>query len=154
MNNRSRFIPLAIYIMVLLAAFTWLGDIFGSNGNTIAYSEVVSLFRREQVKEFLVEGDQLTMLLYEPYLEETKVTTTLSDPDGFRAEMQDTFLAQTDSGILLSYDFVSVPSFSPYDLVLPLIIVGLVLLFIWTLLMGRMNNNNPLQNFIRQEKQS
>ena len=147
MNNRSRFIPLAIYIMVLLAAFTWLGDIFGSNGNTIAYSEVVSLFRREQVKEFLVEGDQLTMLLYEPYQEETKVTTTLSDPDGFRAEMQETFLAQTDSGILLSYDFVSVPSFSPYDLVLPLIIVGLVLLFIWTLLMGRMNNSNPLQNF-------
>ena len=147
MNNRSRFIPLAIYIMVLLAAFTWLGDIFGSNGNTIAYSEVVSLFRREQVKEFLVEGDQLTMLLYEPYLEETKVTTTLSDPDGFRAEMQETFLAQTDSGILLSYDFVSVPSFSPYDLVLPLIIAGLVLLFIWTLLMGRMNNSNPLQNF-------
>ena len=147
MNNRSRFIPLAIYIMVLLAAFTWLGDIFGSNGNTIAYSEVVSLFRREQVKEFLVEGDQLTMLLYEPYQEETKVTTTLSDPDGFRAEMQDTFLAQTDSGILLSYDFVSVPSSSPYDLVLPLIIAGLVLLFIWTLLMGRMNNSNPLQNF-------
>ena len=147
MNNRSRFIPLAIYIMVLLAAFTWLGDIFGSNGNTIAYSEVVSLFRREQVKEFLVEGDQLTMLLYEPYQEETKVTTTLSDPDGFRAEMQETFLAQTDSGILLSYDFVSVPSFSPYDLVLPLIIAGLVLLFIWTLLMGRMNNSNPLQNF-------
>ena len=147
MNNRSRFIPLAIYIMVLLAAFTWLGDIFGGNGNAIAYSEVVSLFRQEQVKEFLVEGDQLTMLLYEPYPEETKVTTTLSDPDGFRPEMQDTFLAQTDSGILLSYDFVSVPSFSPYDLVLPLIIAGLVLLFVWTLLMGRMNNNNPLQNF-------
>ena len=147
MKNRSRFIPLAIYVMVLLAAFTWLGDIFGGNGNTIAYSEVVSLFRQEQVKEFLVEGDQLTMLLHEPYLGETKVSTTLSDPDGFRAEMQETFLAQTDSGILLSYDFVSVPSFSPYDLVLPLIIAGLVLLFVWTILMGKMNNNNPLQNF-------
>ena len=147
MKNRSRFIPLVIYIMVLLAGFTWLGDIFGSNGNTIAYSEVVSLFRQEQVKEFLVEGDQLTMLLHEPYQGETKITTTLSDPDGFRAEMQETFLAQTDSGILLSYDFVSVPSFSPYDLVLPLIIVGLVLLFVWTILMGKMNNSNPLQNF-------
>ena len=147
MKNRSRFIPIAIYVMVLLAAFTWLGDIFSSDGNAIAYSEVVSLFRQEQVKEFLVEGDQLTMLLHEPYLGETKVSTTLSDPDGFRAEMQETFLAQTDSGILLSYDFVSVPSFSPYDLVLPLIIAGLVLLFVWTILMGKMNNNNPLQNF-------
>ena len=147
MKNRSRFIPLAIYMMVLLAAFTWLGDIFGSDGNTVTYSEVVSLFRREQVKEFLVEGDQLTMLLHQPYLGETKIITTLSDPDGFRAEMQETFLAQTDSGILLSYDFVSVPDSSPFDLVLPLIIAGLVLLFVWTLLMGKMNNSNPLQNF-------
>ena len=147
MKNRSRFIPLAIYLMVLLAAFSWLGDIFGSSGNAIAYSEVVSLFRREQVKEFLVEGDQLTMLLHEPYLGETKITTTLSDPDGFRAEMQETFLAQTDSGTLLSYDFVSVPDSSPFDLILPLIIAGLVLLFVWTLLMGKMNNSNPLQNF-------
>ena len=147
MKNRSRFIPLAIYMMVLLAAFTWLGDIFGSDGNTVTYSEVVSLFRQEQVKEFLVEGDQLTMLLHQPYLGETKIITTLSDPDGFRDEMQETFLAQTDSGILLSYDFVSVPDSSPFDLVLPLIIAGLVLLFVWTLLMGKMNNSNPLQNF-------
>ena len=147
MKNRSRFIPLIIYMMVLFAAFSWLSDIFSSDGNAIAYSEVVSLFRQEQVKEFLVEGNQLTMLLHQPYLGETKITTTLSDPEGFHAELQDTFLAQTDSGILLSYDFVSVPDFSPFDLVLPLIIVGLVLLFVWTLLMGRMNNNNPLQNF-------
>ena len=147
MKNRSRLIPLAIYMMVLLAAFTWLSDIFSSEGNAIAYSEVVSLFRQEQVKEFLVEGDQLTMLLHQPYLGETRITTTLSDPDGFRAEMQETFLAQTDSGILLSYDFVAVPDSSPFDLVLPLIVAGLVLLFVWTLLMGRMNNSNPLQNF-------
>ena len=117
MKNRSRFIPLAIYVMVLLAAFTWLGDIFGGNGNTIAYSEVVSLFRQEQVKEFLVEGDQLTMLLHEPYLGETKVSTTLSDPDGFRAEMQETFLAQMDSGILTSYDFIAAAPASPFDIV-------------------------------------
>jgi len=147
LKNRSRLIPLAIYMMVLLAAFTWLSDIFSSEGNAIAYSEVVSLFRQEQVKEFLVEGDQLTMLLHQPYLGETRITTTLSDPDGFRAEMQETFLAQTDSGILLSYDFVAVPDSSPFDLVLPLIVAGLVLLFVWTLLMGRMNNSNPLQNF-------
>ena len=49
MKNRSRFIPLAIYMMVLLAAFSWLGDIFGSDGNAIAYSEVVSLDRKSVV---------------------------------------------------------------------------------------------------------
>ena len=147
MKNRNRFIPLIIYMMVLFAALSWLGNLFGSDGNAIPYSEVISLFRQEQVKEFLVEGDQLTMLLHNPYKGESEVTTTLSDPDGFRAQMQETFLAQTDSGILLGYDFVAVADSSPFDLVLPLVIVGLVLLFIWAIMMGKMNSNNPLQNF-------
>ena len=32
-------------------------------------------------------------------------------------------------------------------LILPLILAGLVLLFVWAMLMSRANNNNPLQNF-------
>ena len=147
MKNRNRIIPMLLYLVVLFAAFSWLSDLFGTEGNTIAYSKVIDLFRQEQVKEFLVEGDQLTMLLHTPYNGETKVTTSLSDPDGFRAEMQALFLAQTESGILQGYDFVAVPDSSPYDLVLPIIIAGLVLLFVWAFLMGKMNSTNPLQNF-------
>ena len=147
MKNRNRIIPTLLYLIVLFAVFSWLGDLFGTEGNTVAYSKVIDLFRQEQVKEFLVEGDQLTMQLYNPYNGETKVTTSLSDPDGFRAEMQALFLAQTESGILQGYDFVAVPDSSPYDLVLPIIIAGLVLLFVWAFLMGKMNNANPLQNF-------
>ena len=146
MKNR-KFIPLAIYMMVLFAGLSWLSNLFSGSGNTIPYSEVVSLFRQEQVKEFLVEGDRLTMLLYNPYDGETKVTTELSDPDGFRAQMQDTFLEQTESGILFSYDFVAVEEDSPFDLVLPIVIAGLVLLFVWAFMMGKMNSANPLQNF-------
>ena len=147
MKNRSKLLPLMIYVMMLFAAFSWLSGFFSSEGNAVPYSAVVSLFRQEQVKEFLVEGDQLTMQLHAPYQGETKVTTTLSDPDGFRAEMQELFAAQTDSGILLSYDFVAAEDGSPFDLVLPLLIAGLILLFVWAFMMGRLNNNNPLQNF-------
>ena len=147
MKNRGKIIPLIIYMMVLFSALSWLGNLFGTDGNSIPYSEVVSLFRKEQVKEFLVDGDQLTMVLHTPYMGETRISTTLSDPDGFRAEMQETFLAQTDSGILTSYDFVSVSDDSPFDLVLPLITAGLILLFVWAFMMGRMNSANPLQNF-------
>ena len=147
MKNRNRFIPLITYIIMLFAVFSLFGDFFGSDSNAIAYSDVVSLFRQEQVQEFVVEGDQLTMQLYSPYMGETKVSTTLSDPDGFRAEMQETFLSQTDSGILKSYDFIAVADSSPFDLVLPLIIAGVILLFVWAMLMGRMNGGNPLQNF-------
>ena len=147
MKNRGRFFPLITYMVILFVALSWLGDLFGTTGNSIPYSEVVSLFRQEQVQEFLVEGDQLTMVLNAPYRGETRVSTTLSDPDGFRAEMQETFLAQVDSGILTSYDFVSAADTAPFDLVLPLITAGLVLLLIWAFLMGKMNNANPLQNF-------
>ena len=147
MKNRGRFFPLITYMVILFVALSWLGDFFGTTGNSIPYSEVVSLFRQEQVQEFLVEGDQLTMVLNTPYRGETRVSTTLSDPDGFRAEMQETFLAQVDSGILTSYDFVAAADTSPFDLVLPLITAGLILLLIWAFLMGKMNNANPLQNF-------
>ena len=147
MKNRNRIIPLLIYLMVLLSIFSWLGGFFSPKGNDIPYSKVVELFRQEQVKEFMVNGDQLTMLLYHPYNGETKVTTTLSDPEGFRTDMQALFLAQTDSGILQTYDFVADAAFSPFDLVLPLIIAGVVLLLAWAIIMGRLNTNNPLQNF-------
>ena len=147
MKNRNRPIPVIVYMMVLFFALSWLGNIFKADSNAIPYSDVVSLFRQEQVKEFVVEGDRLTMELRTPYKGEVKVSTLLADPDGFRAEMQETFLAQTDSGILTSYDFISAAKFSPYDLVLPLLIVGLILLLAWAFMMGRMNNSNPLQNF-------
>ena len=147
MKNRNRIIPLVIYMVVLFAAFSGLGGLFGSDGNAIPYSEVISLFQHEQVKEFTVEGDRLTMVLHEAYNGETRVVTDLSDPDGFRRQLQPLFLDQAERGILLSYDFVSVPDSSPYDLVLPLIIAGLILLFVWAILMGKMNSGNPLQNF-------
>ena len=147
MKNRNRFIPLLIYMLLLFAVLSWMGNLFATDGNTIPYSEVVALFRQEQVKSFLVEGDQITMQLYNPYMGQTSVTTGLSDPAGFRAELQELFLAQTESGVLKSYDFVSASNSSPFELVLPLVIAGVILLLVWAFLMGRMNSGNPLQNF-------
>jgi len=146
LKNRKS-IPLIIYLVVLAVAFTWMSGIFAASRNTIPYSQVVSMFEQEQVKSFVVQGDTLTMNLTTPYDGKTTVSTTLSDPEGFRQEMADLFREQHDAGILQSYDFVASKGFSPYDLVLPLLIVGLILLFIWAMMMGRMNANNPMQNF-------
>lgn len=148
MKNR-RFLPLIIYLVILCVAFSWLSGVFSDTGNAIPYSRVVTLFREEQVKSFLVQGDHLTLSLHAPYNGETTVSTTLSDPEGFREDMEEVFEAQLDSGILLSYDFVAVDEDSPFDIVLPLIVTGLVLLFVWALMMGRMNNSNPLNSFGR-----
>ena len=146
MKNR-RAIPLIIYLIILAVSFTWMSGMFSSDRNAVPYSQVVSMFEKEQVRSFLVQGDRLTLYLNTPYDGETTVVTNLADPEGFRNEMTELFRQQTEAGILQSYDFVSVEESSPYDIVLPLLIVGMVLLFVWAMMMGRMNSNNPMQNF-------
>ena len=146
MKNRKN-ISLIIYLVVLAVALTWMSGIFSQAGNTVPYSQVISLFQKEQVKSFTVQGDVLTLRLHSPYNGDSTVSTSLADPEGFREDMKDLFQSQADSGILVSYDFIAAEDGSAYDLVLPLLIVGLVLLFVWAMMMGRMNNANPLQNF-------
>ena len=148
MKNR-RPISLIIYLLVLSLFFFTVSGLFSQSGNAIPYSDVVALFRNEQVKSFLVQGDTLSMELYSPYESRTSVSTGLADPEGFRTELKSLFESQSEAGILLSYDFVAGRESSAFDLIMPLLVVGMVLLFLWAMLMGRMNSANPMQNFGR-----
>ena len=146
MKNR-RIIPTIVYLVLLVAVFAWVSGLFTQSQDQIPYSEVLKLFQNQQVKSFVVDDDVITMNLYEPYAGQTTVTATLADTDRFRAEMDDLFVEQYNSGVLESFHFRAGKSVSAYDLILPLLIVGLVLLFVWGFMMGRANNNNPLNNF-------
>ena len=66
MKNR-RFISLILYVLMLLAVFSWAGGFLESSLNPIPYSQVVELFYKEQVKAFVVGGDTISMELYVPY---------------------------------------------------------------------------------------
>ncbi|MBQ7801326.1 MAG: ATP-dependent zinc metalloprotease FtsH [Oscillospiraceae bacterium] len=138
---------MVLYLAILAIALGWLSGAFETTGNSIPYSQVTELFRQEQVKSFLIQGQQITMELYDPYNGKTTVSTTLGDPDGFLVEISPLIQEQTASGVLTSYDIVAAEGWSAFDLVLPLLLVGMVLLFVWALMMGKMNNSNPLQNF-------
>ncbi|MBS1366988.1 MAG: ATP-dependent zinc metalloprotease FtsH [Oscillospiraceae bacterium] len=88
------------------------------------------------------------MQLNKPYNGQTTITAPLADPESFRQEMHETFAEQTASGVLESYNFVPDKGFSPYTLILPLLVVGLIILFVWALLMGRMSSaGNPMNGF-------
>ena len=146
-NQRRNIIPL-IYLMVLLLVFSWALGKFGQKTNTIPYSNLVELFRREQVSQFLVEGNNITLILRAPYNGKTTITSGLADPAGFRVEMQELFDEQMASGVLEVYDFVADKSYTPYDFILPLLVTGGVLLLLWTFLVGRMNGGgNPMSQF-------
>ena len=146
-KQRRSFAPF-IYLLVLVLALTWALNQFSQKTNTILYSELVKLFRQEQVKEFLVAGDTITLVLRSPYNGKTSITSGLADPAGFRSEMQSLFDEQTASGVLTDYDFVAQRRYTPYDLIIPLLLAGGVLLLLWSFLMGRMNGGgNPMAQF-------
>ena len=46
---------LIIYVVILLLLFSWMLGIFGEDSNGLTYSQVVNLFRQEQVRSFTVE---------------------------------------------------------------------------------------------------
>ena len=146
MKNRKA-IPLIVYLLLLISVFSWAGELFGDNLTKIPYSQVLSLFRQEQVKAFEIQDDVITMELYGTVEGENVVQATLAYPETFLAEMSDLLAEQEASGVLQYYTLSPKEAFSPYDLILPLVLAGLVILFVWAMFMSRANNNNPLQNF-------
>ena len=146
MKNRKT-IAIIIYAAVLVLAFSWMLGIFSGKDDGLAYSQVVELFQKEQVKSFVVEEDTIKMNLHTPYMEKDVIYTTLADPDAFRQEMGALLQSQLESGVLEAYNFIPEEGLSPYDFILPIILAGLALLVLWILLAGRAGRGNPMENF-------
>ncbi len=145
--RKTSYVSVLIYLVILALLFSWVFGLFDGGLDDLSYSEIVALFEDEQVKSFVVEEQTITLNLYNPYNEKTSLVCNLADPESFRLEMSELLKQQSQSGVLESYDFIPEEGFSVYDLILPLLIVGGVLLFIWMLFMGRMNSNNPMSQF-------
>ena len=145
--KKTRFLPILIYVVIMALLFGWVLGLFGNSEGEIPYSDIVALFREEQVYSFRVEGEQIELKLYSEYKGQTTVTSVLADPEMFRQEMGSLLQEQYEAGILTSYDFLPGSKTSPYDYILPIVLAGLVLLIIWMFLAGRANQNNPMQNF-------
>ena len=146
MKKRSLF-SVILYVGVLALILSLILGIFDFGKDDLTYSQIVELFQKEQVKSFVVEDQSITLQLHGKYDGKEKLTCRLADPDSFRQEMHSVFQEQSEKGVLLSYDFVPQDGFSPFDLVIPLLIVGVVLLLLWVILMSRANNGNHMSNF-------
>ena len=145
--KKGNLFSVILYVAVFALILSVILGIFGNRKDDLTYSQVVNLFHQEKVKSFTVEEQTITLELHGKYEGKTKLTCRLADPESFRQEMWDTFQEQTKNGVLESYDFLPEKGFSPYDLILPLLIVGVVLLILWVLLMSRANSGNHMSNF-------
>ncbi len=145
--KKSRILPIIIYAAVLILLFSWIMNIFGFGKDALSYSQIVELFRKEQVKSFEVEGNEIHLVLHQSLNGKTQLVADLANPESFRQEMWETIQSQSENGILESYNFVPEDKGSPFDYIVPIVISGLILIFVWILLVGRANNNNPMANF-------
>ena len=145
--NYRKFIPTILYLVVLFLILSWASGLMSGSSSSMPYSQVIELFQQEQVKSFVVNDNTITLELRTPVNGRTQIKTNLAQPELFRSDMEELFQEQHEKGILESYDFIPAKSFSVYDIILPLLIVGAVLLILWTVLMGRMNGSNPMANF-------
>ncbi len=146
MKNRKA-LSLFIYAAVLILAFSWIMGLFGSSGDSLTYSQLVELFRAEQVASFTVDNGTIRLQLHTPYDGKTTLVAELSSEERFRQELQPLLEEQLASGVLESYDYLPQKQTSPYDYILPIILAGGVLLLLWMVLASRANGNNPMANF-------
>ena len=146
MKKRSP-ISILIYLGILALILFIALRLFSGVGNTVPYSDVVQLFQNEQVKSFVLEDGQLHLELHSEYHGDTSIVTGLADAEAFRQEMGDLIQAQHAAGILESYDFSESRDLTFFDMIIPLLIVGVLLLLLWAVLAGRANANNPMANF-------
>ena len=145
--KKRNIVTVIIYVALLALLFSWMFGLFGDGTDDLSYSQVVELFQKEQVKSFVVSEQTITLALRNPYNGKTELRCRLADPESFRQEMMPLLQQQKEEGLLESYDFLPEEGFSVYDLVLPLLIVGGILLLLWMMLMGRMNAGNHMNNF-------
>ncbi len=147
--RKNRLFTIVLYVVVLVVAFSWMLGLFGGNGDDLTYSQVISLFQQEKVRSFVIKDNAIYLVLREKVDGKTSLAAPMADPDGFRQEMWETLQAQTQSGVLESYDIVPEEETSPYAYILPIVLAGLILIVIWVIFAGRANSNNPLANFGR-----
>ena len=147
--KKNKIITIIIYIAVLVLAFSWMLGLFNGSGEDLSYSQVVSMFKKEQVRSFVVEENKIYLILHTEHNGKTALTAPMADPEGFRDDMWELIQTQTDSGVLESYDFVPADQPSPFDYIVPIVLAGVILIVLWIVLVGRANSNNPMNNFGR-----
>ena len=146
--KKRKLTPMLVYLLVLYLIFSWVTGRFSGNHADLSHNQIVELFEEEQVKSFVIEGNEIELKLHGTYDGKSTLLCSLGDPDFFMTQMAPILQEQTASGVLEDYDFLSVKSTTPMDYVAPLLIAGGVLLFLWFILMSRASaGGNHMSNF-------
>ena len=138
-QNRNRIRDIGFYVLLLLIIVAVIATMTrDSVSESLAYSDLVDLFKAEKVESFVTEGDSISLKVKTGDPEEPLETKTYSlySFSVFYEDFHELIWEQHEAGIIKEYDYkegFTLPwwvSFVPY-----LILIGLMVL--WFALMNR-----------------
>ena len=151
MNQQPKTVQTIILIAILALVLVVISSsLLTQNSSRLAYSDVLDLFENERVESFVLQGDTLTMTLYASDTAQAGTAAArIGDIETFHKDLDETIAAQSASGILKSYNYLPAAN-SIWRSVLPYLIVGIALLFVWFILMNRSGGSpNAMAQFTR-----
>lgn len=132
--------PLIFMIVIGLVFALTAGAVFARNGAaSMQYSEVLKLFREEQVKSFTLQDGTLTLTLRADGDETKTATASIGDTEVFHNDLDALIADQSARGVLTSYNYPQSPGAPWYRTILPYALLGVGLLVVWFFLMNRAN---------------
>ena len=151
MNQQPKTLQTILLVAVLALVLVVLSSsLLTQNGSRLAYSDVLDLFENERVESFVLQGDTLTLTLYGSDAEQAGTATAkIGDIETFHKDLDETIAAQSAAGVLKSYNYLPAAN-SIWKTVLPYLLVGIALLFVWFILMNRSGSGpNAMAQFTR-----
>jgi len=127
-RNQARDVGFYLLILVILLALVFSMTSQYNVSPVVKYSDVIELFKNEQVESFTAVGNKLELTLRDPYEGSDTITTKLSSIEYFRQDLGDLIKEQKSKGILTEYDYEAPSSSSIWlSVVLPYLGVFLIL---------------------------
>ena len=148
--RKMKLVPVLIYLVALVLLFSWVSGGLGMNQTKLSHTQIVELFAQEQVKSFIIQGNQIELTLHGTYDGKDKILCSLGNPDYFMDQVQDLLEAQKASGVLEGYNFLAVEAPAPMDYAMPLLVAGGILLLLWFAMVSRASaggGGGPMNNF-------
>jgi len=136
--NRKQARDLGFYILILVILMATVFTMTSKQDVSpeITYSEIIDLFKNEQVESFKTVGTELTLNLRTPYEDSDTIVTELSDVDYFREDLGPLIEEQKQAGILKEYDYTPPPTIPWWvSNVLPYLGIFLLLGVFWYAMM-------------------
>ena len=136
------------YIVLIVVILFIAGSLLGRpDGQAVKYSDVLTLFRQEQVKSFVIDkNDELTMELQDG---KTIVSYKLRDISLFYYDLGELIADQSQRGVITAYDMPAPESIPWWVSFVPYILMIVFFIVIWFFMMNQAGGKNGINAFAR-----